>query len=304
LIATLAKESAMAIIDTPWNTTAKLTSLAASGVTTIFRYYNYSNSQRLPEKCLTLAEAQAISAQGISIGVVFQQGQNGPSDFTEIKGYEAGRRAYRYAQNDIGQPSGSGIYFSVDFDASASEIKNFVTPFFKGIQRAFNEVSGSQPIYRVGVYGSGATATALTKAKLCDLVWLAMSRGFRGTRDALSKGNYNLEQRAPEAVLCGLGVDYDYANPANPDCGAFVLPTETNGPATNPQAIACKVIARNGLFLREGPGKDFDKVGSLQSGSVVYAQPVNAEWSSVDVEGDGLLDGFAASAYLKPINQY
>jgi hypothetical protein len=291
----------MPIIDTPWNTTAKLGALAANGVTTIFRYYNYSNSQRLPEKCLTLAEAQAISAQGILIGVVFQQGQNGPTDFNEIKGYEAGLRAYRYAHNDISQPAGSGIYFSVDFDASAENIKNNVMPFFRGIQRAFNEVAGGQPIYRVGVYGSGATATALTKAKLSDLVWLAMSRGFRGTREALEAGNYNLEQRAPEAVLCGLGIDYDYANPANLDCGAFKLPVEDDTPSTGAGTRRCKVIARNGLRLREGPGTNFDVVASLEIGKIVFVIPVNGEWSRVDIEGDGLIDGFAASAYLQPV---
>lgn len=291
----------MSIIDTPWNTTTKLGALAANGVTTIFRYYNYSNSQRLPEKCLTLAEAQAISAHGISIGVVFQQSQNGPIDFNEIKGYEAGRRAYRYAYNDIGQPAGSGIYFSVDFDASAGDIKNTVMPFFRGIQRAFNEVSGGQPIYRVGVYGSGATATALTKAKLSDLAWLAMSRGFRGTRQALDTGNYNLEQRAPEAVLCGLDIDYDYANPANQDCGAFMLPVEDDAPSTDTGARRCKVIARNGLRLREGPGTNFDVVAGLEMGKIVYTLAVNGEWSRVDIEGDGLIDGFAASAYLQPV---
>lgn len=292
----------MSIIDTPWNTTSKLAALAANGVTTIIRYYNFSNSQRLPEKRLSLAEAQAISAQGMTIAVVFQQGQSGAADFTEIKGYEAGRRAYRYALNDIGQPAGSGIYFSVDFDASPSQIKNAVSPFFQGIQRAFDEVSGGQPIYRVGVYGSGATAAALTRAKLASLVWLAMSRGFRGTREALEKGNYHLEQRAPEAVLCGLGVDYDYANPANPDFGAFTLAVEDEAASVAPGARRCKVIARNGLRLREGPGTNFDVVAGLQSGQIVYALPVNAEWSSVDVEGDGLIDGFAASAYLKPVD--
>src|SRR5574343_661420 len=218
----------MFIIDTPWNTTSKLPALAAQGVTTIIRYYNFSNSSRLPEKCLTLAEAQAISAQGMSVGVVFQQGQSGADDCTEIKGYEAGRRAYRYAFNDIGQPPGTGIYLTVDFDASASDIKNHVQPFFSGIKRAFEEVSLGAPHYRIGVYGSGATASALLKAKLVELVWLAMSRGFRGTREALAKGSYHLEQRAPEAVLCGLGVDYDYANPAKPDFGAFSLRPEAD----------------------------------------------------------------------------
>ena len=83
----------MSIIDTPWNTTSRLSCLKAQDVKTVIRYYNFSNSQNLPEKCLTLAEAQAICAQGMNIAVVFQQRQNRAEDFSELKGYETGRRA-------------------------------------------------------------------------------------------------------------------------------------------------------------------------------------------------------------------
>jgi len=79
----------MSIIDTPWNTTSRLSCLAADNVKTIIRYYNFSNSQRLPEKCLTLAEAEAISARGINIAVVFQQRQDRAEDFSESRGFEA-----------------------------------------------------------------------------------------------------------------------------------------------------------------------------------------------------------------------
>lgn len=73
---------AMTIIDTPWNTTASLSCLTAENVKTIIRYYNFSNSQRLPEKCLTLAEAEAICARGMNIAVVFQQRQDRVEDFS------------------------------------------------------------------------------------------------------------------------------------------------------------------------------------------------------------------------------
>jgi hypothetical protein len=293
----------MLIIDTPWNTTSKLACLAAQDVKTIIRYYNFSNSQKLPEKCLTLVEAQSICMQGMNIAVVFQQGQTNSTDFSEIKGYEAGRRAYRYAHNDIGQPDGSGIYFSVDFDANAEEIKNCVVPYFEGIERAFNEVSSNQPIYQVGVYGSGVTSSALSKKNLCSLIWLAMSRGFRGTREALNNGAYNLEQRAPEATLCGLGVDYNFVNLKNPHFGAFVVPYEAAPEQTVSAMKTHQVISRSSLRLREGPSKDDDVIGSLQPGQCVVATPVNAEWSSIDVEGDGRIDGFAASAYLKELRE-
>jgi hypothetical protein len=292
----------MLIIDTPYKTTAKLGCLAKKNVQTIIRYYNFSNSRSFPDKCLTLMEAQSICAQGMNIAVVFQQRQNSADDFSESKGYEAGLRAYRYASNDIGQPDGSGIYFSVDFDASPADITGSIIPFFQGIQRAFEEISGSQPAYRVGVYGSGATAAALSKNNLCSLVWLAMSSGFRGTKDAIRNGAYHIQQKAPEATLCGVGLDYNLINPQQSDFGAFVVPVETSSVPTAVSAPTHEVISRTSLRLRGGPGTEYSVLGSLKPRQLVVAKPVNPEWSSIDLQGDGLIDGFAASAFLKELS--
>lgn len=291
----------MSIIDTPWNTTLKLSCLVAEDVKTIIRYYNFSNSQKLPEKRLTLAEAQAICARGMTIAVVFQQRQDRAEDFSETKGYEAGRRAYRYALNDIGQPEGSGIYFAVDFDASDEEIKRFVVPYFQGVHKAFKEVSGNQPIYRVGIYGSGATSRVLTKKNLCSLVWLAMSRGYRGTEEALNNGAYHLEQRAPQAKVCGLRLDYNFANPQSSDFGTFVIPHEEAPSQPLLTGTIYQVISRSRLRLREGPGINYDVIGSLQPGQRVVAKLINADWCSVDIDGDGLIDGCVASVYLREL---
>ena len=144
----------MNIIDTPMNTTSSVACLLSKGVRTVIRYYNFSNSRTFPEKAIQLAEAQAIAAQGMQTAVVFQQRQNQVADFSELKGMAAGRRAYRYAHDSIGQTPGTAIYFSVDFDASSSEFKDNITPYFQGIKRAFAEESAGAPEYRVGAYGS------------------------------------------------------------------------------------------------------------------------------------------------------
>ena len=61
------------VIDTPWNTTRYLTTLRAKGVKTVIRYFNHRNSDKLPEKCITPEEAQAIADEGLSLCTVFQQ---------------------------------------------------------------------------------------------------------------------------------------------------------------------------------------------------------------------------------------
>jgi glycoside hydrolase-like protein len=212
----------MSIIDTPFNTTTSISCLKSQGVGTVIRYYNFTNSSVFPNKRLELPEAEALSANEIQIAVVFQQRQDRAADFNEAKGITAGRAAFRHAQ-DIGQPANSGIYFSVDFDASNSEITSRIIPYFKGVRRAFIEEGGGNQKYRMGVYGSGLVSSRLTNEGLIQLTWLAMSRGFRGTRAALEAGEFHISQRAPAAHLCGLGVDFNDPNPTRPDFGAFTI---------------------------------------------------------------------------------
>ena len=88
---------------------------------------------------------------------------------------------------------------------------------------AFAEESGGSPKYRVGTYGSGLVCLALTARGLSEFTWLAMSRGFRGTREALQAGNFHLAQRAPATKVCGLDVDINDHNPDRPDFGAFLI---------------------------------------------------------------------------------
>lgn len=292
----------MSIIDTPFNTQAKASCLFSQGIRTVIRYYNFSNSNTFPEKRLELAEAQVLATNGLELAVVFQQRQNQIADFTSQKGYAAGRRAYRHAQDNIAQPAGSGIYYAVDFDASSSEINDAIVPYFEGVKRAFAEESGGHPEYRVGAYGSGLVCNTLAAKGLIELSWLAMSHGFRGTREALAAGEFHLAQRAPQATLCGLGVDFNDVNPDRADFGAFRIDSgeETSNPVIKAGA-PYRVVARKGLLLREGPGTDFDVVGGLRLGQTVYVSSITNQWARVDVEGDGQIDGFASAAFLERI---
>jgi len=213
----------MSIIDTPFSTTNSISCLKSKGVRTVIRYYNFHNSGVFPHKKLELPEAEALSANQMQIAVTFQQRQDRVTDFSEAQGIAAGRTAFRHAQHTIGQPANSGIYFSVDFDASNSEITNNIIPYFRGVKSAFIEEGGGNQEYRIGVYGSGLVSSRLTSAGLIQLTWLAMSRGFRGTQEAMDAGEFHLLQRAPATHLCGLGVDFNDSNPARPDFGAFTI---------------------------------------------------------------------------------
>ena len=63
------------------------------------------------------------------------------------------------------------------------------------------------------------------------------------------------------------------------------------------------VIARGGLKLRGGPGTNFSSGRTLPLGTeltVVELSSVDPAWARVDLEGDGLLDGFVFAAFLAP----
>lgn len=62
-----------------------------------------------------------------------------------------------------------------------------------------------------------------------------------------------------------------------------------------------EVNARSGLRVRSGPGTDFDVIDLLTFGRRVSVGKRQDEWIEVDVEGDGVIDGFVFASYLKPV---
>jgi SH3 domain-containing protein len=63
------------------------------------------------------------------------------------------------------------------------------------------------------------------------------------------------------------------------------------------------VIARGGLKLRGGPGTNFESEKTLPAGTelnVVQISSHDPSWVRVDLEGDGLLDGYVFAAFLAP----
>jgi hypothetical protein len=63
------------------------------------------------------------------------------------------------------------------------------------------------------------------------------------------------------------------------------------------------VLARGGLRLRGGPGTNFDSERTLPVGTelnVVGASSQDPSWAHVDLEADGLLDGYVFASFLAP----
>ena len=63
-----------------------------------------------------------------------------------------------------------------------------------------------------------------------------------------------------------------------------------------------RVIARDGLNLRSGPGTDFWTIRSLPFGTVVNVISHDGPWALVDLLGDGAADGHVHASFLKEMS--
>jgi hypothetical protein len=63
------------------------------------------------------------------------------------------------------------------------------------------------------------------------------------------------------------------------------------------------VIARPGLKLRGGPGVTFESERTLPTGTELNVTEIDGQdpaWARIDLEGDGLADGYVFAAFLAP----
>jgi len=183
------------ILDTNRNTFGRYDALKAAGVKTIIRYIAAGLEHE--EKVIKPGEAHGIADAGLRLGLVYEIGGK-PSGASV--GQRDGAYARMYAPT-VGAPTGSIIWYTVDYDAGPSD--------YPGIQAAFQSFKtalGSD--FRVGTYASGYICDRLMAADLIAGRWLTDSMGFRGTRDSVAAGRYEMKQALPQ-VIAGLDTDPD-----------------------------------------------------------------------------------------------
>lgn len=208
------------IIDTNQVTTPQIAHLQADGIASVIRYLSPINPHGA--KCVQLAEARALAAAGIRLGLVNEGwGDFAHGGISASAGQRDGKFCAEYAPS-VGAPAGACVYFAVDADADAAQISKFVLPYFNAIKR---EIGG----FRVGVYGSGAVCATVIEHKLADLAWLSCAMGWAGSRVYLAARPKELVlvQHLP-AMLANMDCDPDEAFG---DWGDF-LPFETSSAAS------------------------------------------------------------------------
>jgi hypothetical protein len=209
-------------ISTNRRTTNHVAGLRQAGVAFVARYYSTTTIQ--PEKRLTLPEAQAISAAGMTIVAVYEDGPTQVGYFSTSRGRRDGSNAY-HAAVELLQPSGAAIYFAVDYDATSSDLAQAISDYFRGVVQGFADAAqGVPPIYSIGVYGSGACCSWIKDhLRIAKYSWLAESTGWHGSH---TYSDWNIKQSIATAPLCaftgGIGGAYENNETQN-EIGDFKL---------------------------------------------------------------------------------
>jgi len=190
-------------ISTNQNVTAAASCLKQAGIDFAFRYYSTTTTQ--PDKRLTLAEANAILVAGLILAIVYEDGPTTVSYFSNARGQQDATNAFNTALS-IGQPSGSAIYFTVDYDAPPADISGPILDYFQGIQQALQVASGGGSItFDIGVYGSGDVCAFIKQqSAIAKYSWLSESTGWSGSK---TYADWDVNQAVPTSDLCGFTAD-------------------------------------------------------------------------------------------------
>ncbi|HVI39670.1 MAG TPA: glycoside hydrolase domain-containing protein, partial [Anaerovoracaceae bacterium] len=125
---------------------------------------------------MSLAEAKRISNAGLYIVSIWEKGRpTRPAYFTDAQGTSDGQSAITAAKA-LGQPAGTPIYFTVDYDASLADIKGPITIYLQAIKKVFE---GNNNYYELGLYGSGSVLNYFKNTY--THTWLAGATAWSGS---------------------------------------------------------------------------------------------------------------------------
>jgi len=149
------------------------------------------------DKDLSPDEARRLTAAGVAICTNFEDWEEKP-----LKGFDVGAADATLAWEHAavcGMPVGRPIYFSVDFDASSTQLAGPITEYFRGCASVLG-------VERVGGYGGLRTIRFLFDNNLIRWGWqtYAWSGGVWDSRA-------QVQQYKNATTVCGVSLDLDRA---------------------------------------------------------------------------------------------
>lgn len=138
------------------------TALRSAGFEYVARYLGNS------WKTFDIVEATIIKNAGLKLISIFEKNSTRSSYFSKSQGISDAQEAYKYAKA-VGQPVGSAIYFTVDYDAKPTDMPRIID-YLNGVKQCLVD-------YKIGLYGSYAVMQAVKG--VVDYYWqtYAWSKG-------------------------------------------------------------------------------------------------------------------------------
>ncbi|MCY8236918.1 DUF1906 domain-containing protein [Bacillus inaquosorum] len=197
-------------------TAEKAQTLRNNGYKTVGRYLtgNVRTSNDLTSKALTSEELSVIVDAGLKVFPIYQDGGYESSYFVKDQGTRDAYSAASAARR-LGFPSGTTIYFAVDFDAYDYEVTDKIIPYFQEIKSAFTKMQtfSTAPKYEIGVYGPRNICIRTSEAGLTKYSFVAnMSTGFSGNLGYPMPNNWAFDQFYEGTIGSGsgsIGIDKD-----------------------------------------------------------------------------------------------
>ncbi|PKR82824.1 glycoside hydrolase domain-containing protein [Heyndrickxia camelliae] len=199
-------------------TASSAKSLAKEGVTHVGRYLNQG------WKGLTKEEVSAVKAAGLQIFSIFESNPTKRSYFTATQGKSDAEEAEKIAKA-LGQPKGSVIYFTVDYDALQGDFDEILT-YFKAVNATLED-------YKVGAYGSYYVMEYLQDKKAVDYFFQTY-----GWSDGKKADFTHVYQYKIDTTLAGVAVDLDEIRKS--DIGAWGKTSESNDKPSTSKPTAPK----------------------------------------------------------------
>ncbi len=168
-------------------TESRLEYLKSNGYEIVGRYLTGGDFKELRPN-----EPQRILDAGLSFFPIFQESSTDVSYFTNQRAIQDAKNATQSAKN-FRIPRRSIIYFAVDLDATDSQIKSYVLPYFKNLFECMKD--DLYNYYRIGVYGTRNVCTQVMDAGYAETCFVSdMSTGYSGNMGFKMPQNWNFDQ--------------------------------------------------------------------------------------------------------------
>lgn len=143
-------------------------------------------------KRVTLEELEVIFKNGMKWFPIFQKSGNNLDYFNALQGESDAVECLLNA-TIYKIPSGSTIYFAVDFDAMDGDVTTNILPYFKAIHNRFQRNNPRN--YKVGVYGARNICSRVSNAGYAVTSFVSdMSSGFSGNLGYSLPKNWAFDQ--------------------------------------------------------------------------------------------------------------